>query len=201
LGAELPADASQDIEYVRATFVAMDDVVRPLVEQGVLPQATYVLPDGTPMVPLDHAALLADAAGDPQGVTARFKERFLAAGGDPAAVDEEHDAWLSGEYGACLWRTTPEAILAKAGLLRAITALLADPREDDERWRAAVRGAVDALDGLERPFARHDRVRFGGPTSRDRLITATRERFPDLWEEPDRSAHVVPTGPAKRAVA
>jgi hypothetical protein len=159
----------------------MDDAVRPLVERGVLPQATYVLPDGTPMVPRDHAALLDDAAGDPDAIASRFKERFLAAGGNPAAVDEEHEAWLSGEYGVCLWQTTPEAIVAKSGLMEAITALVADPRERDPQWRAALRGAVDALDALERPFARYDRERFGGPSSRDRLIAATRERFADLW--------------------
>jgi hypothetical protein len=179
--ARLPAEYTHDVEYVRTTFVEMDEAARPLVEDRVLPQATYVLPDGTPMVPPDHAALLADAEGDPDAVTARFKERFLAAGGDPALVDEEHEAWLSGAYGACLWHPTPEAIVAKSGLMEAITALLAEPREHDPGWRAATRGAVDALDALERPFARYDRERFGGPCSRDRLITATRERFPELW--------------------
>jgi hypothetical protein len=180
--ATLPADSAQDIEYVRSTFVVMDEAVRPLVERGILPQATYVLPDGTPMVPPDHAALLGDVAGDPDAVTARFKERFLAAGGTRAAVDEEHEAWLSGEYGACLWQTTPETIVAKCGLVGAITALLAEPREREQPWRKAIRGAVDALDALERPFAHYDRERFGGPSSRDRLIVATRERFADLWQ-------------------
>jgi hypothetical protein len=178
--AQLPSDFAEDIEYVRRTFVAMDETARPLVERGVLPQATYVLPDGTPMVPPDHAALLAEAGGEPDGVETCFKQRYVAAGGDPALVDKEHEAWLSGEYGACLWQTTPEAIVTKGGLMAAITALLAAPQEDDQRWRAALRGAVDALDALERPFARYDRERFGGPSSRDRLITATRERFPDL---------------------
>jgi hypothetical protein len=45
---------------------------------------------------------------------------------------------------------------------------------------AGPRGAVDALDAIEQPFPHYDRHRFGGPTSRDRLITATRERHPDL---------------------
>ncbi|MFL5840022.1 MAG: DUF6058 family natural product biosynthesis protein [Thermoleophilaceae bacterium] len=155
--------------------------MRALVEQGVLPQATYVLPDGTPMVPGDHAALLDEVGGDPDAVAARFRERFLASGGNPGAAEEEYTAWLSGEYGACLHHTTPEAIVAKDALMTGITALLARPLPTDDRWRAALRGAVDALDALERPFARHDRVRFGGPSSRDRLIVATRERFPDIW--------------------
>ena len=179
--AQLPADGAEDLEYVRATFRPMDDTVRPLVERAVLPQATYVLPDGTPMVPADHEALLRDAGGDPAAVATRFRERFVAAGGDPDAADEEHAAWLSGEYGACLWETTPEAIVAKSGLMATITALVVAPRPDDQRWRSALRGAVDALDAIERPFARYDRERFGGPSSRDRLITATRERFSELW--------------------
>ena len=158
----------------------MDDAVRPLVERGVLPRATYVLPDGTPAVPSDHGVLLEDAGGDPDAVAAHFRLRFVAAGGDARQADDEHSAWLSGEYGACLFATTPEAIVAKGFLMGAITALLARPAPSDIRWATATRAAVDALDSLERPFALYDRQRWG-PVSRDRLITATKERFPDLW--------------------
>ena len=159
----------------------MEESVRALVERGILPRATYVLPDGTPMVPPDHVALLEDADGDPEAVAARFRERFLAAGGDPADAAQEHEAWLSGEYGACLHITSPEAIIAKSALMAAIGGLLAAPGPADASWCVALRGAVDALDALERPFAVWDRERFDGPTSRDRLITGTHERFPDLW--------------------
>lgn len=179
--AQLPADATADVAYVTGAFRAMEQSARELVERGILPRATYVLPDGTPMVPADHAALLDDAGGEPEAVVARFRERFVAAGGDPADADEEHEAWLSGEYGACLHSTSPEAIVAKGTLVTAIGALLAAPAPADARWRAALRGAVDALDALERPFAAWDRERFGGPSSRDRLITATHARFPELW--------------------
>jgi hypothetical protein len=179
--AQLPVDAAEDIAYVKGAFSPMRDSVRELVEQGILPRATYVLPDGTPMVPGDHAALLEDAGGDPQAVARRFRERYVAAGGDPDDADEEHKAWLSGEYGACLRSTSPEAIVAKSGLMTAIGALLAAPAPAKSSWRSALRSAVDALDALERPFAAWDRERFGTPSSRDRLITATRERFPDLW--------------------
>src|SRR3954454_12919308 len=179
--AQLPATAADDIEYVGSSFRPMDDAVRALVEGAVLPQATYVLPDGTAMVPANHTALLDEAGGDPDAVASRFRERFVAAGGDPRDADEEYEGWLSGEFGACLREPTPEAIVAKSGLMAAITALVAAPREREEWWRGALRAAVDALDALERPFAHYDRERFGGPTSRDRLITATRERFPDVW--------------------
>jgi hypothetical protein len=133
------------------------------------------------MVPADHAQLLEDAGGDPDAVVAQFHERFVAAGGNPADADEEYEAWLSGEYGACLHTTSPEAIVAKAGLVNAVGALLGRPAPADRRWCAALRGAVDALDALERPFAAYDRERFGGPSSRDRLIAAARERFPEVW--------------------
>jgi hypothetical protein len=179
--AQLPTSAEDDIAYVTASFQPMDKLVQPLVEARILPSATYVLPDGTPMVPADHAQLLEDVGGNPATVAAHFRERFVAAGGDPADADDEYEAWLSGEYGACLYTTSPEGIVAKRGLMDAIGALLARPAPTDESWRAALRGAVDSLDALERPFARYDRERFGGPCSRDRLITATRERFPQIW--------------------
>jgi hypothetical protein len=179
--AQIPSSSAADISYVRASFLPMDESVRHLVERGLLPRATYVLPDGTPMVPADHVQLVEDAGGDPDVVAAHFRERFIAAGGDEAHVDEEYAAWLSGEYGACLHRTSPEAIVAKTALMEAIGALLARAATAQDSWCAALRGAVDALDALERPFATLDRERFGGPTSRDRLITATRERFPAVW--------------------
>jgi hypothetical protein len=179
--AQLPADAKDDIAYVEASFEPMDEGVRPLVERGLLPRATYVLPDGTPMVPADHAQLLDDAGGDPDAVAAHFRERFVAAGGDPEDATEEYEAWLSGEYGACLHTTSPEAIVVKSALMDAIAALRARPAPADASWRGALRGAVDALDELERRFAAYDRERFGGPSSRDRLITGSRERFPEVW--------------------
>jgi hypothetical protein len=179
--ARLPESAEQDIAYVKESFLPMDESTRPLVERGVLPQATYVLPDGTAMVPADHSEMLREANGDPDAVAANFRARFAFAGGDLDEIDREYRAWLSGEYGACLYSTTPEAIVAKAALCHAIDALLAGPAPRDPWWRGALRGAVDALDALERPFAEQDRLRAGAQTSRDRLITATRERFADVW--------------------
>jgi Family of unknown function (DUF6058) len=179
--AQLPASATEDIAYVRAAFVPMDDAVRPLVERGLLPRATYVLPDGTPMVPADHAELLKEAGGDPDAIAACFAERIVAAGAPTDEVDDEYRAWLSGEYGACLYDTSPESIRAKGGLMDTISALLVRPAPESSRWRTTLRFAVDALDALERPFAAYDRERFGGPVSRDRLVTATRERFAELW--------------------
>jgi len=180
--AYLPPDALNDVAYVRAWFRPLEGAAAELAERGLLPRPTYVLPDGTPMVPEAHAALLEDAGGDPERVADRFRERFLAAGGAPADVEEELGGWLGGGYGACLRDPSPEGIVAKNALMTAIGALLAAPAPDDGGWRGALRGAVDALDALELPFAAYDRERFGGPVSRDRLITAPRERYPQVWE-------------------
>ena len=187
--ARLPESAERDIAYVRESFVAMDEATRPYVERGVLPQPTYVLPDGTEMVPADHAELVHEA-GDPEAVGDEFRARFLFAGGHPDEVDREYTAWLSGDYGACLHATTPEAIVAKSALIGAIEALLARPALRQAWWRGALRGAVDSLDALEREFTEYDRRRYGAPTSRDRLITTTRESFPGLWPPERRREHL-----------
>ncbi len=181
MSARLPESADRDIAYVKASFQPMDESSRPFVERGILPQATYVLPDGTWMVPDDHAQLLRDADGDPGAVAHSFRARFMFAGGHLDELDREYEAWLSGDYGACLYATTPEAIVAKSALISSIEALLAGPAPRRRWWCGALRGAVDALDALERQLAEYDRLRCGAPTSRDRLITATRERFPEIW--------------------
>lgn len=48
------------------------------------------------------------------------------------------------------------------------------PRQDDRDWPNELKSTVDELDPLERPFAAYDRIRFGSPSSRDRLSTAAR---------------------------
>ena len=182
--------------YIRANFRSLaelcagraenPDDVRALLATGLLPRPTYVLDDGTEMFPPDYFELV-DAAGGVENLRGEFERRFLAAAeaaGGPAAsgeVDEEWQAYLSGEYGACLREVTPESIVAKEQNVRAIEALLASPRPEDDAWRRELRERVDALDELEREFAPYDRVRFGGPVSRDRLITAVRERYPAVF--------------------
>jgi hypothetical protein len=60
-----------------------------------------------------------------------------------------------------------------------IEALIEAPQEGERDWAERLRAAVDALDILERPFAAVDRA--DGPVSRDRLITAVRNRFRRAW--------------------
>jgi hypothetical protein len=181
-----PSMTEADIAYVRANYLSLEQAcagrretpgdVRRLIAEGRLPHASYVLPDGTEMVPADYFAL-ADAG------RAQFERRFLAAGGDPGEVDAEWRYYLSGDYGVCLKEQTPENIVRKERLVTLIDGLLSEPQPNDPGWRDRLRASVDQLDALERPFApAYDRARWG-PSSRDRCITAARERFPDVFTQ------------------
>jgi hypothetical protein len=182
-----------DIEYVTRDFVRLDDLcrgrdvdpdeVRAHVAAGRLPRPAYVLPDGGEMVPDTYFAL-ADEAGGAQGLQAEFGLRYevaAAAEGVEGDADEEWEAYLSGEYGVCLLEVTPEAIVRKTALMKRIEELLGSPTKESAEWATALRASVGELDELERPFAPHyDRLRFGGPSSRDRLITGVRAQYPDV---------------------
>ncbi len=184
-----------DVGYIRSGFVELDELcrqtardpsaVRAEIEAHRLPRPSYVLDDGTEMVPPDYFALVDEADGGDR-LRERFIERYeraVAAEPDvPAAAEEEWDAYLSGEYGVCLKQVTPESIVRKAALITRIEALLAKPDPADIDWAGRLRAAVDELDALERPFAAFDRIRFGGPSSRDRLITGTRRAYPEIFE-------------------
>jgi hypothetical protein len=173
-----------DVAYVEANYVALDqacagraetpDEVRALVAAGKLPRPSYVLPDGAEMVPADYF-VLADAGRE------AFEREFLAAGGSPDDVEAEWDFYLSGDYGVCLKEQTAANFVRKEALVKAVSGMLASPDPGDHGWRARLRTAVDQLDELERPFAPdYDRARWG-PSSRDRCITAPRERFPEIF--------------------
>jgi Family of unknown function (DUF6058) len=188
-----PTFSDEDVAYVTSGFVELAelcrsrgrgvDEVRGWIDDGLVPKPTYVLPDGRLLVPGDLLDLVDDAGGIENG-RAEFVRR-LAQAADAARSahdpDEEWNAYLSGEYGACLKHVSPETIVEKTSLMRWIEELLASPRPEAEDWIAALKRSVDCLDELERPFAPHyDRLRFGGPSSRDRLITAVRERYPAI---------------------
>ena len=173
-----------DVAYVEANYVSLDQAcagrtetpeeVRSLAAAGKLPQPSYVLPGGTEMVPADYFAI-ADAGRE------AFEREFLAAGGRPDEVDAEWDGYLSGAYGVCLREQTAANIVRKEALVKAVSGLLVSPDPGERGWRARLRTAVDELDELERPFAPdYDRARWG-PSSRDRCITAPRERYPEVF--------------------
>ncbi len=153
----------EDVAYITANFVPLaDDGVRAEIAAGRLPKPAYVLDDGTEMVAPDHVALV-ERAGSVDALRPWFEAR----------APGEWDDYISGGYAVCLHSVSPETILRKGELTERIQALLAE----EPPHEPALRAAVDELDALLRPFAPCDRIRFGGPVSRDRYVTAVRERF------------------------
>lgn len=179
---EHPMTADDDA-YVTEVFVPLDtlcaalgrdeDEVRLLMLAGLLPLPGYLRSDGAEMVPRDLFAL-ADAAGGVEGLRAWFTGHWE----DAARGEAEWAAYLSGQY-VCLREVTPANIRRKDELTAEIGALLAAAGADPSpEWRAALHARVDALDALEPAFTAYDRLRFGGPTSRDTCVDAPRALFP-----------------------
>ncbi len=179
--AVIPELTNQDVAYVRSVFRPQSDDERTRAAARLAPQPSYVLPDGTPMVPATPDPDLAQAA-DPQDLHRRFVSRWVTAGGHEQDADPELAAWLNGGYGVCLRSPAPEAIIAKDGLARAIEALMARPMPHLGWWQNTLRHAVNAYDSLVLPFASVDTVRFGGSTSRARLVDAVRAQWPELFD-------------------
>ncbi|MEV3884811.1 DUF6058 family natural product biosynthesis protein [Streptomyces griseoincarnatus] len=167
-----------DDAYVTAQFVTLEelcavrgrdaDAVRRLMLDGRLPLPGYLRSDGAEMVPADLFAL-ADEAGGVDLLEAWFTAHWA----DPVAGKAEWDAYLSGQY-VCLHAVTPATIRRKDQLTAAIGAAIDDP----DAPAAHLHALVDELDALEPAFTAYDRLRFGGPTSRDTCIDAIRARFP-----------------------
>lgn len=180
-----PGFTESDIRYVIDEYRTLEQLchgraetvadVRRLIDEGRLPQPTYVLPSGEARFPPDYFALL-DDAGSVAALPGHFRARYVAAG-EADDADEDWEGYLSGEFGVCLWQVTPEAMAEKNRLIRAIDRLLESPAATDPGWQAELRGAVNGLDALERPFTDYDRQRWGD-TSRDRLITRVRAAYP-----------------------
>ena len=70
-------------------------------------------------------------------------------------------------------------------LVTSLCELLVLARPRNPEWRAALRGQVEQLDALEREFAPdYDRSEEQERTpTRDLLIEAARQRFPDVFRE------------------
>jgi hypothetical protein len=172
-----------DVEYCQRLFVPLTgepdhavDVIHRLIADSRLPLPSYLLPDGSAMV---HPGYLDNlrAADGPEHVEAWFTAHWAEDDQDTAA--EEWDAYLSGQY-VCLYVVTPETIQAKTRLIEQIRAAVArlDAAPDDIEVRDQLRSAVDGLDELEPPFAPdYDRLRFGGPSSREVWIDDIRARY------------------------
>jgi Family of unknown function (DUF6058) len=181
-----------DIAYIESEFRRLEELrtergmspseIHDLRERRLLPRPTYVLDDGSEMVPQDYFDLL-DAATDPDRIQEQFGRELREHAEDDLSDERvlgEWDAYLSGEYGACLRCVSAQNIVLKAQAMERIQMLIDNPRRADESWAREVRTGVDSLDALERDFAPFDRVRWG-PVSRDRLITAVRARYPEVF--------------------
>lgn len=171
-----------DDAYVSAQFVTLEelcaahgrdaDAVRRLMLGRRLPLPGYLRSDGAEMVPADLFALADEAGG-----VELLEGWFTAHWADPAAGEAEWNAYLSGQY-VCLHSVTPVAIRRKEYLTAAIGAAAGEPDAGSARWSARLHALVDELDALEPAFTAYDRLRFGGPTSRDICVDAVRARFP-----------------------
>ncbi|WP_433461310.1 DUF6058 family natural product biosynthesis protein [Spirillospora sp. CA-128828] len=176
-----PMTAADDA-YVTAWFTDLEDLcraagrdtgrVRRLMLDGRLPLPGYLRSDGVEMVPSDLFDL-ADQAG---GVDA-LEEWFLAHWDDRATAEQEWGSYLDGQY-VCLRSVTPRTIRYKDALVTAIEAAPQEPDAGSPAWNHRLHALIDELDALEPPFTAYDRLRFGGPVSRDRCIDAMRARYP-----------------------
>lgn len=172
-----------DDAYARQWFVTLDalcasrpetpDSVRAAMLAGLLPLPSYLLSDGTEMVPADLLAP-ADAAG---GLD-RLPDWFAAQWDSAAEAAESWESYLSGHW-VCLRSVTPATMQRKDELIDAISAASAAPEPSSPAWLARLHASVDELDALELPFAPHyDELRFGAPSSRSVYIDAVRDRYP-----------------------
>ena len=185
-----------DLAYIKANYLTLEelcaersdspDAVEELIVARLLPRPSYVLDDGTGMFPADYFRVV-DEAGGVDALPAHFATRHSeAARAQRAPADElerDWDAYLDGIYGICLREVTPETIVRKTALVSSLSELLTLPRPRNAEWRQELRRQVDELDELEREFApdydrgdEHDR-----PPTRDLLIKAARERYPDVF--------------------
>lgn len=188
------AFTAADLRYIRERYRTLEqlcarrqadpDAVRELIRAGRLPQPTYVLPPGVAMFPPDYF-VLCDEAGDVDGLPEHFRNRYLAAARvvsqtPEADAAEDWAGYLSGLFGVCLWSVTPESMVTKNRLTRAIDGLLAAPNRGDPAWGDGLRTAVDELDSIERPFTDHDVQRWGD-TGRNRYITRVRTEYAEVF--------------------
>jgi hypothetical protein len=161
---------AEDDAYVTRQFRVLDelcaeyerdaDEVRVLMLAGKLPMPGYLRGDGAEMVPTDLFAL-ADRVG-----IDTLRQWFVAHWVDEAEGNDEWKDYVSGQS-VCLHSVSPATIRRKGELIAAIDAT-EDPVE--------LKPFVDELDALEPEFTGYDRLRFGGPVSRDTHITAYRQK-------------------------
>lgn len=187
-----------DVDYIKANYLTLDELCadRPespraheaLINARRLPGPSYVLDDGTAMFPADYFRLVDEAGGVealPEHFAARHREATRAQRVAADELERDWEAYLDGTYGICLRSVTPEAIVRKTALVSSLCELLMLLRPRSAEWRRALREQVDELDALEREFTPdYDRSEEPErPPTRDLLIEAARERYPDVFAD------------------
>jgi RimJ/RimL family protein N-acetyltransferase len=167
----------EDDAYVRDHFIPVPDPDTTLgrMVAGELPLPSYLLADGTPMVPADYLEPVGWAGG-----VDRLRGWFLDhwPDDDRDTAREEWAAYLSGQY-VCLRSVTPLNIRRRAALVEQVKAAVAvlerEPRHHTAR--GSLGEATSRLDDIELPMTGYDRLRFGGPLSRETWVDDPRRRF------------------------
>jgi hypothetical protein len=172
----------EDDAYASGWYVALETLaqnagipasdLRRLMLANRLPLPSYIRNDGTQMVARDLLELPRRAGGYEQ-LPDWFARQFHSS----REAIRQWDGYLSGQY-VCLRDVLPETMQRKDELVDAIAAALAKPDPANPDWLDSLHHLVDELDELEPPFTAYDRLRFGGPVSRDTCIDAVRARFP-----------------------
>ena len=160
------------LEALAETAGTSASELRRLMLADRLPLPSYIRNDGAQMVAHDLLELPRRAGGYDQ-LPEWFGQQFQS-GRDAI---REWDGYLRGHY-VCLRDVLPETIQRKDELVKLITAALAKPEPENNDWLESLHRLVDQLDELEPPFTAYDRLRFGGPISRDTCINAVRSRCP-----------------------
>ncbi|MEO6504248.1 MAG: DUF6058 family natural product biosynthesis protein [Jatrophihabitantaceae bacterium] len=150
-----------DVRQVRADMLARR-----------IPLPSYLRSDGAEMIPSCYFEVI-DAAGGTSELHAWFRAQWPS----QAIADTEWADFLDGHY-LCLRQPVPGAMRRKSELVREIKGMLEHPRAEDLDWLTGLHERVDELDSVEQPFTGFDRLRFGGPTSRETCIDDVRRDFP-----------------------
>jgi hypothetical protein len=178
-----------DLDYFAANYLTLEELcagrdelpedVRALIEERRLPQPSYVLPDGTGVFPADYFRLIDEAGG-----ADRLREHFAARHGEGNDLDRDWEMYLDGTWGICLREVAPETIVRKNTLVTSLCELLVLARPGEADWKLALREQVDELDDLEREFSPdYDRSdQMDRLPTRDLIINAARERYPEVFE-------------------
>lgn len=166
-----------DDAYVRQRYQPAPEREYADMLAGRLPLPSYLLSDGTPMVPPDRFDSV-ELAGGLDELPAWFAAHWAD---QPEVADEEWAAYLRGQY-VCLPSPSARTIKEKRLWTEQVQAgearLAADPH--DVTGRSLIGEATAGLDKLLAPMCDYDRLRFGGPgtpLSRERWIDAPRARL------------------------